>query len=136
MILAYLTNLNNNANLTNNHEMSINIFTLAYVTSSARHKMFPDFFNGHFADFSKINCSHFIICSFNEYLDLMYTVNGEKYEKHRALHLVNVTHHLSGSYMCKVNTFLNKIINKSIFIWRVFISIIRKRIRSKTELYT
>jgi len=36
---------------------------------------------------------------FSEFMDLMYTVNGEKYEKHRALHLVNVTHHLSGSYV-------------------------------------
>ena len=64
----------------------------------------------------------------------MYTVNGEKYEKHRALHLVNVTHHLSGSYMCKVNIFLNKIINTSIFIWRVFISIIRKEAKQNFTL--
>ncbi|XP_023349218.1 uncharacterized protein LOC111717983 [Eurytemora carolleeae] len=49
---------------------------------------------------------------FTEYLDLLYTVNGEKYEKHRALHLVNVTHHLSGSYMCKVSSFLDEDFNQ------------------------
>lgn len=49
---------------------------------------------------------------FSEYMDLMYTVNGEKYEKHRALHLVNVTHHLSGSYMCKVSSFLDEDFNQ------------------------
>jgi len=49
---------------------------------------------------------------FNQYMDLMYTVNGEKYEKHRALHLVNITHHLSGSYMCKVSSFLDEDFNQ------------------------
>jgi len=45
---------------------------------------------------------------FTQYMDLMYTVNGEKYEKHRAIHLVNITHHLSGSYMCKVSSFVDE----------------------------
>jgi len=63
--------------------------------------------------------------NFNEYLDLMYTVNGEKYEKHRALHLVNVTHHLSGSYMCKVSSFLDEDFNQKNLMVYVPPSVVR-----------
>jgi len=49
---------------------------------------------------------------FNEYLDLKYTVSGEKYLKHRALHLVNVSRHLTGDYMCKVSSFVDEDFNR------------------------
>jgi hypothetical protein len=42
--------------------------------------------------------------AFSRHLDLAFTVNTEKYEKHRALHLMNVSRHLSGSYMCKAES--------------------------------
>ena len=44
----------------------------------------------------------FYLFRFSEILDLEYTVNNQKFEKHRALHLVNITRQFTGSYMCKV----------------------------------
>ena len=50
--------------------------------------------------------------AFSRHLDLSFTVNTEKYEKHRALHLLNVSRQLSGSYMCKVSSFLDEDFNQ------------------------
>jgi len=49
---------------------------------------------------------------FSEILDLEYTVNNQKFEKHRALHLVNITRQFTGSYMCKVSSFVDEDFNR------------------------
>jgi hypothetical protein len=50
--------------------------------------------------------------TFSRHLDLAFAINTNKYEKHRALHLLNVTRQHSGSYMCKVSSFLDEDFNQ------------------------
>ena len=45
---------------------------------------------------------------FRHHLDLDYQVNKDQYKKHRALNIKNPQPHLSGTYMCKVSTFIDE----------------------------
>jgi len=70
---------------------------------------------------------------FASYMDLLYTVNGDKYEKHRAFHLVNVTHHLSGSYMCKVSSLVDEDFNQKNLIVYVPPSLVKFSHKNQEE---
>jgi hypothetical protein len=41
-------------------------------------------------------------------LDLLYTAHNDTFKKHRALHILRPDHRFSGTYMCKVSSFLDE----------------------------
>ena len=45
---------------------------------------------------------------FKEKLDLLYTAHNDTFKKHRALHILNPDHRFSGTYMCKVSSFVDE----------------------------
>ncbi len=73
--------------------------------------------------------------TFSRHLDLTFTVNGDKYEKHRALHLLNVSRQLSGSYMCKVSSFLDEDFNqRSVMIYGTILKGLAHKIEMELRL--
>ena len=41
-------------------------------------------------------------------LDLLYSAHNNTFKKHRALHILNPDHRFSGTYMCKVSSFVDE----------------------------
>jgi len=45
---------------------------------------------------------------FKNNLDLLYSAHNDTFKKHRALHILNPDHRFSGTYMCKVSSFVDE----------------------------
>merc|ERR1712037_940784 len=45
---------------------------------------------------------------FKDNLDLLYSAHNDTFKKHRALHILNPDHRFSGTYMCKVSSFVDE----------------------------
>merc|ERR1719150_1660206 len=45
---------------------------------------------------------------FKDKLDLLYSAHNDTFKKHRALHILNPDHRFSGTYMCKVSSFVDE----------------------------
>jgi len=45
---------------------------------------------------------------FRSKLDLLYSAHNDTFKKHRALHILNPDHRFSGTYMCKVSSFVDE----------------------------
>ena len=45
---------------------------------------------------------------FKNNLDLLYSAHNDTFKKHRALHILNPDHRFSGTYMCKVSSFVGE----------------------------